>query len=143
METQFFEGHQPAAMGFNSHLKNNYHSLVLPFIKLYYSRNIIIYDNFYLHTRQFFKLEPSELLKEQDVNYNFPPFSEIAQIFPVNFLKFYYKYYISKTRYDGILLAVNLKQYNLDTGHYPNSLEELAPEYMESLPTNYLNKTGN
>ena len=61
-------------------------------------------------------------------------FVPMYEIITPGISKAYVKYYVPWVWYDQLILAMALDEYNNEYGAYPESLRDLAPEYLDEIP---------
>lgn len=91
------------------------------------------YDKVIAITKGRFALRPPELQMPDSAR------------FGVNYVTYDLMWFLdtkSKTENELLLVTLALHAYKLDNGHYPNSLNELLPAYIQQLPEDEFSKRG-
>lgn len=110
-------------------------------IMMYLKRERIICENWYLASVQatsgnypgFRKMAAKPVV---------PPFAPIAELICTDIEGGFSTYLYVKTRLNGIRTLIALKLFMLEKGAWPDSLGELVPGYLSSLPEDYFSDKG-
>lgn len=105
-------------------------------VRWFMDREERIYENQYLKDRSVVTLDYRKACEAlpDDIDAALPKFTILPKILYPNYKRAYKQNVLSRMEYGGILLAAALKLYKKEKGKYPESLSELAPDYLREIP---------
>lgn len=103
-----------------------------------------IYENQYLKDRAAASLPYGQAIKAltENVDTDLPKYTILPRILYPNYKQAYQHSVLVRSQYGGAMIAAALKLYNKEKGKYPESLMELAPDYLKEIPGDPLSADG-
>ena len=89
------------------------------------------------------KKYPLAIKELEDIRKNCPPFTSLGDHIDELMLRYsYYSYARDQVNYGGTMILAALRLYRTQTGHYPNDLHSLAPDFLKEIPADYYAEDG-